>query len=418
MKKIILLIGLLVLLTVESQSLTRTRVTFGFFYNSLAPYGEWIEIDRNFYVWKPMRVRYDWRPYSDGRWTWTRQGWYWVSYEPYGWAVFHYGRWHYDDYYGWVWIPGYDWSPAWVEWRYDDDYIGWAPLPPYATFNIHIGISFTTHWASPVHHWSFVRYRHFCSPRVNDYYEPVERSRRFFGETRYRTDYRYENERILNSGVDREFIERRSGERIRTAEITETRDRKTDRIIREGDRPKIEVYRPSDREIERNRPERIEARRSDRTSTLDLEKVDRTIYRERPERQESERPDDRRIQERREPAESGREIYREERRENQQQSEPKKRSDRYRTQPEPERKTEERRPEIQRERQPEMQREESRREAPERRREVKPERKEREIEIRREEVKPREYREEPARENKQRNDAPRDGGRESRTRTR
>lgn len=414
MKKIILLIGLLVLITVESQSLTRTRVTFGFFYNSLAPYGEWIEIDRNFYVWKPMRVRYDWRPYSDGRWTWTRQGWYWVSYEPYGWAVFHYGRWHYDDYYGWVWIPGYDWSPAWVEWRYDDDYIGWAPLPPYATFNIQVGISFTTHWASPVHHWSFVRYRHFCSPRVNDYYEPIERSRRFFGDTRYRSDYRYENERIINSGVEREIIERKSGERIRTAEITETRDRKTDRIIREGDRPKIEVYRPGDRDIERNRPERIEARRSDRTSTLDLGKVDRTIYRERPERQEREQPDDRRIQERREPAERGQEIYREERKP----SEPRKRSDKYRTQPEPERKSEERRPEIQRERQPEIQREESRREAPERRREVKPERKEREIEIRREEVKPREYREEPARENKQRNEAPRDGSRESRTRGR
>ncbi len=430
MKKILLIIGLLVLISVESQSYNRSRVSFGFFYNSLAPYGEWIEIDRNFYVWKPMRVRYDWRPYSDGRWAWTRQGWYWVSYEPYGWAVFHYGRWHYDDYYGWVWIPGYDWSPAWVEWRYDDDYIGWAPLPPYATFNIHIGITFSTHWASPVHHWSFVRYRHFSSPRVNDYYEPMERSRRFFGDTRYRTDYRYENERITNSGVDREFIERRTGERIRTAEITETRDRKTDRIIREGDRPKIEVYRPSEREIERNKPERIEARKSDRTSTLDLEKVDRTIYRERSERQETERgtekrndrenerPDDRRIQERKEPVERGGEIYREERKENQQQSEPRKRSERYRAQPEPERKSEERRPEIQRERQPEIQREESRREVPEQRREIKPERREREIEIKREEVKPREYREEPKSENKQRNDGQRDGGRESRTRGR
>ncbi len=422
MKRIILIIGLLVLISVESQSYNRTRVSFGFFYNSLAPYGDWIEIDRNFYVWKPMRIRYDWRPYSDGRWAWTRQGWYWVSYEPYGWAVFHYGRWHYDDYYGWVWIPGYDWSPAWVEWRYDDDYIGWAPLPPYATFNIRVGIIFTTHWESPVHHWSFVKYRHFSSPRVNDYYEPIERSQRFFGDTRYRSDYRYENERITNSGVDREFIERRTGERIRTADIIETHDRKTDRITREGDRPKIEVYRPSEREIERNRPERIEARKSDRTSTLELEKVDRTIYSERGtekrDLRENEQPDDRRMQERKEPTKRGREIYREERNENRQQSEPRKRSERYRPQPEPERKVEERRPEIQKERQPEIQREESRRQAPEQRREIKPERREREIEIRREEVKPREYREEPARESRQRNEGQRDGGRESRARER
>ena len=53
-----------------------------------------------------------------------------ISDEPYGWATYHYGRWLYDDFQGWVWKPGVEWAPAWVGWRSNDDYIGWAPLGP------------------------------------------------------------------------------------------------------------------------------------------------------------------------------------------------------------------------------------------------------------------------------------------------
>jgi hypothetical protein len=107
-------------------------VSFGVFYSSLTPYGEWISIGADVYGWRPHHVAAGWRPYTVGRWIWTDDGWYWASDEPWGWAAYHYGRWHYDDYYGWIWIPGYDWAPAWVEWRYGGDYVGWAPLGPYA----------------------------------------------------------------------------------------------------------------------------------------------------------------------------------------------------------------------------------------------------------------------------------------------
>jgi hypothetical protein len=63
-----------------------------------------------------------------------------------------------DDYYGWIWIPDYEWAPAWVEWRYDDAYIGWAPLPPYAVFSIHIGIHYTYDYYVPYRHWHYVNY--------------------------------------------------------------------------------------------------------------------------------------------------------------------------------------------------------------------------------------------------------------------
>ncbi|MFO7871980.1 MAG: DUF6600 domain-containing protein [Kiritimatiellia bacterium] len=103
------------------------------FYGPLLPYGQWI-IHRTYgKVWRPyitFTVR-SWRPYcSDGRWLWTEHGWYWHSCYPWGWAVFHYGRWVRTPEYGWVWVPGTDWSPAWVCWRYSDRYCGWAPMPP------------------------------------------------------------------------------------------------------------------------------------------------------------------------------------------------------------------------------------------------------------------------------------------------
>lgn len=100
------------------------------FYQPLTPYGSWINFSTYGRCWHPTGVAADWRPYSNGSWEWTDAGWYWQSDEPFAWACYHYGSWYYDTGYGWVWIPGTDWAPAWVDWRYGDNYIGWAPCGP------------------------------------------------------------------------------------------------------------------------------------------------------------------------------------------------------------------------------------------------------------------------------------------------
>ncbi len=245
----------------------------GYFYRHLSPYGEWIEIEPGFYVWRPLRVRVGWRPYLYGRWVWTDYGWYWVSSEPFGWAVFHYGRWYYDDFYGWVWVPDRIWGPAWVEWRYNDDYIGWAPLPPYASFSFSIGIRFTTRWVAPVHYWNFVRYRHFSSPYVVREVVPVDYTRRLIGTTRTAGRYEVDGDRVINRGVDRNFVERRGFTRINRVEVSEGRDR-GERLVRERDRERIEVFRP-DRSEPTREVERIEARRAERRLSLDLDRIER-----------------------------------------------------------------------------------------------------------------------------------------------
>ncbi len=228
-------------------------VNFGFFYSSLSPHGSWLQIDAGIYGWRPNRMHRDWRPYSDGRWTWTEYGWYWDSYEPFGWATYHYGRWINDDYYGWIWIPDYEWGPSWVEWRYDDDYIGWAPLPPYAGFRIGFGIHFSIGWHSHHSHWNFVRFDHFCHNRVHNYFIDSYRVNRFFNNTKYRTNYFDRNNRIINGGVDRDFIERRGGERIRETSIRTTSNLRDVGRNNNGRESYVRAYRPGEDDLRRTR---------------------------------------------------------------------------------------------------------------------------------------------------------------------
>src|ERR1700682_217119 len=92
--------------------------------------GEWIDTPEYGTVWRPRRVSDEWQPYVYGRWVWTRAGWAWASDEPFGWAVYHYGRGAWSPAFGWMWVPGRVWAPAWVSWRWTDGYCAWWSLGP------------------------------------------------------------------------------------------------------------------------------------------------------------------------------------------------------------------------------------------------------------------------------------------------
>ncbi len=122
------------------------------FYEPLSPYGSWVAYPGYGRVFVPNRaiVGAGFRPYTDGHWEYSEWGWTWVSHAPFGWATGHYGRWFYDSSYGWVWVPGTVWAPAWVSWRTGGGYVGWAPLPPGADF----GGAYSVYETS----WVFVSY--------------------------------------------------------------------------------------------------------------------------------------------------------------------------------------------------------------------------------------------------------------------
>jgi hypothetical protein len=285
--KVVLLAMAVMLMTSVASAHYRphgpARVSFGVFYSSLSPHGEWIVVDRGLYAWRPIGVPIGWRPYTVGRWVWTVDGWYWFSDEPWGWAAYHYGRWYYDDFYGWVWIPGYDWAPAWVEWRYGGDYVGWAPLGPYAVFNIRLGIYYTTHWVTPIYYWSFVDCRYIVHSHINKYVYRPEHNTRYIGRTRGAGSVRYDGGRIISRGPEREFVERRGKVSLERTDIIDASDRPQERILRDGNRERIEVYRPRIEEgnMDSDRPEKV--RSAERPLTLDAKRLDATYRSEQRE---------------------------------------------------------------------------------------------------------------------------------------
>lgn len=146
MRKTLKITGILLIMLFSADGFDEARaeayVSFDLFYQSLDPYGGWVDHPDFGYVWYPVGVGAEWQPYSDGRWEYSDRGWIWVSYEPWGWATYHYGRWVFDQYYGWVWIPGVEWAPSYVTWYDSPGYVGWAPLPPDNNFFLSIGLFF------------------------------------------------------------------------------------------------------------------------------------------------------------------------------------------------------------------------------------------------------------------------------------
>ena len=155
-----------------------TTVDYKEFYDQLSPFGEWIQVSADevglkskiastksannnnlsfsnlfgvknanadadmgmVFVWQPSpdltiagsvgdAPAPEYRPYSDGQWINSDEGWYFRGRTPYEETVSHHGRWVHSHH-GWLWVPGRVWAPAWVDWRQNDDYVSWAPLPP------------------------------------------------------------------------------------------------------------------------------------------------------------------------------------------------------------------------------------------------------------------------------------------------
>jgi len=154
-----------------------SAVSVGVFYDALAPYGEWIYVGNYGRVWRPSVavVGVDFRPYGPGgHWVYTDYGWSFESDWSWGWAPFHYGQWYLDPAFGWVWVPGSVWAPAWVTWRYGGGYVGWAPMPP-------AGAAIVVESYHP--YWCFVETRYLVARDVYHYAMPPQNYHAAFSAT-------------------------------------------------------------------------------------------------------------------------------------------------------------------------------------------------------------------------------------------
>jgi len=170
MKLPAIVLGLLLLLTGTTQNVMaqNDEVSLQSFYDELSPYGQWIQDPQYGYVWRPDVDQDEFRPYyTNGRWAMTEYGNTWVSNYDWGWAPFHYGRWVYNRYNNWIWIPDTVWGPAWVSWRSGGGYYGWAPLGPSISIGINIGRG---GYRIPDMCWNFIPYNNIYYNSYPRYY--------------------------------------------------------------------------------------------------------------------------------------------------------------------------------------------------------------------------------------------------------
>lgn len=265
-----------------------------YFYVSLGSEGNWVRNDQFGWVWYPYGRSANWRPYTMGRWVSTSYGdWMWVSDESFGWATYHYGRWFMDPYYGWAWMPGRVWAPAWVSWRECDDYVGWAPLGPWGYWdNRSGGYRDWNRWdhndhgnwhdrdhdsdhhghgwnerpyrtdRDDEHQWNFTRKRDFSGDRVDRALLDPHQTQDAFRRSRDLPPPSQEDERQgrgVSRGLDRRTIEHALGRPIKPVLVEdddsgpddrrsgghgEKYDEKSDRV--KVWRPKVEEAKPGE----------------------------------------------------------------------------------------------------------------------------------------------------------------------------
>jgi hypothetical protein len=244
-KQIAMAFGIFILFlglnTNKVQANPNIRVSLQVFYDELAYHGDWVNNPDYGYVWRP-NVGRDFRPYyTNGHWTMTEFGNTWVSDYEWGWAPFHYGRWFYDDYDGWIWMPDTEWGPAWVSWRTGGGYYGWAPLGP--RININIGRRFNV----PSNYWVFIPQRCIYYPSYARYWTPQRNVYILNNTTIINNIYTNRNVRFYSGpGVDE--VRRATRQNVPVYRIADQSRPGTSRISKD----RVNIYRPDINKDDRN----------------------------------------------------------------------------------------------------------------------------------------------------------------------
>ncbi len=226
MKKILIALAMLAFGTSVLQQARGQDVSVDYFYNNLSG-GNWIEVEGYGYGWQPDVAVNDpnWRPYADGYWAYTDDGWTWISYEDFGWATYHYGRWANLSDYGWTWFPGtdLDWGPAWVSWRTGGDYVGWAPLPPRGPGVVYeggyIGPQVDIQFDIGPAYYNFCEVRYIGEPVLRNYIAPSVQNVTYINNTVNVTNITVQNNVVYNYGPNYEVLSAQSARPIQRLSI-------------------------------------------------------------------------------------------------------------------------------------------------------------------------------------------------------
>jgi hypothetical protein len=226
MKNFLIALAMLALSASALQQARGEDVSVDYFYDNLSG-GNWIDVEGYGYGWQPDVAVNDqnWRPYADGYWAYTDEGWTWISYEDFGWATYHYGRWANLTDYGWTWFPGddLDWGPAWVSWRTGGDYVGWAPLPPRGPGVVYegrpIGPQVDIEFDIGPEYYNFCEVRYIGEPVLRNYIAPPVQNVTYINNTVNVTNITVKNNVVYNYGPNYEALSARSTRPIQRLSI-------------------------------------------------------------------------------------------------------------------------------------------------------------------------------------------------------
>lgn len=233
-----LLVGLMLLFvgTTQTAKAQQEDVSLQSFYDELSPYGTWIQDPQYGYVWRPDVDQDEFRPYyTNGRWAMTEYGNTWVSNYDWGWAPFHYGRWIYNRYNNWVWLPDTVWGPAWVSWRSGGGNYGWAPLGPSISIGINIGRG---GYRVPDMCWNFIPYNQIyynSYPRYN-----YGRNRVYIQNTVIINNTYVRNNRTYYTGPRAEEVRRHTNQNVTVYNVNRSSRPGASRI----DNNTVNIYNP------------------------------------------------------------------------------------------------------------------------------------------------------------------------------
>lgn len=216
----LLLIGGITLMAAEA-SRAQVVVSVSSFHESLSSYGQWVPCGAYGECWVPAGVAAGWQPYTNGEWIYTDYGWTWVSYDPWGGDPYHYGTWTNIDSYGWAWVPGLVWAPAWVTWSYSDAYVGWAPIPPSLAFG------YSGYAGAPVivsqNYYVFVPTNRMVGVNVSTVRVPVARNATILPATRKVTNFAVQGGVVHNTALPVSHIEKVTHTTIQRASISQAK---------------------------------------------------------------------------------------------------------------------------------------------------------------------------------------------------
>ncbi|RZK55955.1 MAG: hypothetical protein EOO87_06635 [Pedobacter sp.] len=233
-----LLVGLMLLFagTTQTAKAQQDDVSLQSFYDELSPYGTWIQDPQYGYVWRPDVDQDEFRPYyTNGRWAMTEYGNTWVSNYDWGWAPFHYGRWVYNRYNNWVWLPDTVWGPAWVSWRSGGGNYGWAPLGPSISIGINIGRG---GYRVPDMCWNFIPYGNIYSNSYPRY--DYGRNRVYINNTVIINNTYVRNNRTYYTGPRAEEVRRATNQNVTVYNVNRNTRPGASRI----DNNSVNIYSP------------------------------------------------------------------------------------------------------------------------------------------------------------------------------